>query len=385
MLIRPHGGKLINRQLSAGEVKKVLAKKLTTVVVADDTIFDLEKIAIGAYSPLTGFMSKLEIDSVVHNMRLPNGIPWTIPIFLPIEDEIAAKLSKNQKIFLAGSNKLRIAVMEIKEIFSYPKEVWAKKVYGTNSLRHPGVKRLQSFGNKFASGPIMLIQQTKHKFTKLNLDPFSVRKLIKERGWKTVCGFQTRNIPHRAHEYLQKIALSICDGLLIHPIIGWKKEGDFAPQIIIETYKTLIKEYYPKNSVIFAGLTTAMRYAGPREAVFHAIIRKNYGCTHFIIGRDHAGVGDFYKKYEAHEIFKHFPDLGITPLLLCGPYYCKKCHEIVNEKICPHHEKWHQHISGTTIRERLRLKKDIPEYLLRPEVVKTVIDFNQNNRGDWQV
>ncbi|MDP8259077.1 MAG: sulfate adenylyltransferase [Candidatus Aadella gelida] len=367
-MIEPHGGKLIDRCLPKTKAESLKKSDLPRLVCNVDTVLDIEKIAIGAYSPLKGFMGKDDLSSVVTKMRLTDGTPWTIPIFLPINEKEAKKYSKGDEIIIQDETGDDIALMKISEIYSFHRKKWAKNVYGTDSTRHPGVKRLFDMHGKLLAGEVWMIDNPALAFEKFNLFPEETRKIIKERGWKTVSGFQTRNAPHRAHEYLQKLALSLTDGVLIHPIIGWKKDGDFRPEIVIKSYQTLIDKYYPKNSTIFAGLATAMRYAGPREAVFHAIIRKNYGCTHFIVGRDHAGVGDFYDKYDAHRIFDKLPDIGVIPLLMRGPYFCRKCNEIVSDKICPHPEKWHKHISGTMVRESLAKNKPLPEYVMRKEV-----------------
>jgi sulfate adenylyltransferase len=313
-------------------------------------------------------------------MRLANGLTWTIPIFLPVNNRTARLISKGENVIICDMNNTNIAILEVKEVFSFSKDKWAKKVYSTDSKEHPGVNRIYSLHDKLLGGDIWLINRPHFKFEQFNLDPLQTRQVIKERGWKTVAGFQTRNVPHRAHEYLQKMALSITDGILIHPIIGWKKDGDFKPEAIIRSYKVLIKNYFPENSVIFAGLATAMHYAGPREAVFHALVRKNYGCTHFIVGRDHAGVGDYYGKYDAHKIFDKFADLGVVPLLLKGPYYCKKCNEVTTEKICPHKPQDHLCISGTLVRKFLYAGKEVPDYLLRPEVKKVLVSYMKRDK-----
>ena len=378
-MIKPHGGVLINRVLGSKDSRAARYSKLPRISVTDDFILDAEKIAIGAYSPLKGFMCRDDFSSVVENMRLSNGVVWTIPIFLPVDRVTAALLSKDSEIVISDKYNNNIALLRVKDIFSFPKNRWAKKVYATESRKHPGVDKVYSTHDKLIGGDIYLINRPHFKFEEYNLDPVETRRMIKERGWRTVAGFQTRNVPHRAHEYLQKIALSITDGILIHPIIGWKKDGDFKPEAIIRAYKTLIKFYFPKDRVIFAGLATAMRYAGPREAVFHAIIRKNYGCTHFIVGRDHAGVGDYYAKYGAHEIFEKLPDLGIIPLLLREPYYCHKCGEMVSDKICPHDKRFHTYISGTMVRDSVRLKQDIPDYVIRKEVFEILKKKNMES------
>jgi sulfate adenylyltransferase len=372
MSIKPHGGRLVNKVLSPESFQSISKRKLKRIKVCWDFILDLEKIAIGDYSPLTGFMKRDDFKSVLYNMRLETGEPWTIPIFFSLQDKIADKLSQNEEVVICEEDGREVGLLRVEDKFSFHKFRWAKQVFGTDNKKHPGVKRLFDVHGKLIGGEVWLIRKPDFEFEKFNLTPAQTRQLIEQRGWKTVAGFQTRNIPHRAHEYLQKLALSITDGILIHPIIGWKKDGDFKPELIIDAYRILINKYFPKHSVIFAGLATAMRYAGPREAVFHAIIRKNYGCTHFIVGRDHAGVGNFYEKYDAHKIFERFADIGITPLLLREPYYCRKCNEIVSDRICPHGKHWHDYISGTKIRKFIGENRKVPVYMMRREVVDAI-------------
>ena len=370
-IILPHGGKLINRRLSLNDISRVLRQKsMPRLVIDHDTLLDLENIALGAYSPLNGFMDKDEFQSVVIKKRLPQGLPWTIPITLSIDKKNNLKSYKpNSEVLLCNEKNLPIGLIKIKELYTINKTNAAKHMFGTTNNQHPGVHRFYYSGDIFIGGQIWLIEKNKYPFHNFNLEPAAVRGIIEKKGWKSIVGFQTRNIPHRAHEFLQKIGLSLADGLLIHPIIGWKKKGDFNPEMIIKTYQILIDHYYAKDRVIFSGLSTAMRYAGPKEAVFHAIIRKNFGCTHFIVGRDHAGVGGFYDKYAAHRIFDTISGLGIIPILLNGPYYCKKCLSIVNDKICPHHNTEHNiEISGTLLRKMLSQGKKIPEIYLRKEV-----------------
>lgn len=376
---------LINKVIDKKKARIFLVKSNRRLKIHNDLVLDMEKIAIGAYSPLAGFMKKGDFMSVIDNMRLESGSPWTIPISLPVDGHTAEKLSKNEFVVLCEENGREIGILKVEDIFSFDRHKYAKKVFGTENKKHPGVKKILEGHDKFVGGEIWLINKPDFEFEKFNLTPYETRSIINKMGWKTVAGFQTRNVPHRAHEYLQKLALSITDGILIHPIIGWKKDGDFLPSVIIDAYHALIKEYFPAKSVIFAGLATAMRYAGPREAVFHAIIRKNYGCTHFIVGRDHAGVGDYYDKYDAHRIFDKLPDIGIKPLLLRGPYYCEKCREVVSDKICPHHEKWHKHISGTIIRGLVSKNKDIPSYLMRPEIVRIIMAHKRKigSKNGW--
>ncbi len=378
-MIKPHGGKLINRVLKKKAAARFLKdKSLPRLVLDHDTLLDLENIAVGVYSPLTGFMTKAELNGVVMKKRLPNGLAWTVPILLPLKGNPVESLTKGQRVILCNAKDVPIGVMAVRDIYTLDKDKVASHVFGTTSHRHPGVKKLLQLGQYFIGGEIWLLQKNKYRFHAFNLEPAAVRKLIKEKGWQTVAGFQTRNVPHRAHEYLQKAALTLVDGLFIHPIVGWKKPGDFNPEMVIKTYRLLTQLYYPKDRRILSGLATAMRYAGPQEAVFHAIIRKNFGCTHFVVGRDHAGVGGFYDKYAAHQVFDQFPDLEVKPLLLRGPYYCKKCASIVNDKVCPHASTdKNVAISGTAIRARLAKNQRIPELYLRKEIG----DFVFKNRA----
>jgi len=369
-MIKPHGGKLINKVVSRKQAERILArlKSSPRLIIDPDSLLDLENIALGVYSPLKGFMDEEEFKSVTVRKRLSNDLPWTIPIVLALASAKTRRISRNAQILLCNAQDCPVGLIKVKDVYTVDKYKAAKHIFGTHSLKHPGVHKFYHSGDTFIGGEIWLIQKNKYPFHNFNLIPLQVRKLIDKRRWKTVAGFQTRNIPHRAHEFLQKIGLSLVDGILIHPIIGWKKKGDFNPEMIIGAYKILINHYYPKDRVIFSGLATAMRYAGPQEAVFHAIIRKNFGCTHFIVGRDHAGVGGFYDEYAAHRIFDKFPDLEIIPLLLNGPYYCKRCLTVVSDKICPHRDTHNVEISGTLIRKMVAQHRRIPEEYLRREV-----------------
>lgn len=377
-MIQPHGGKLINRVLGKNKADSLLkeCKNSPRIIVNHDTLLDLENIALGVYSPLKGFMNEEEFNGVVVHKRLGGGEAWTIPVCLPLMKKNLDRILKGERALLCGEKGAVIGVIEIDDIYSVNKTKTAKHIFGTTDKEHPGVHRFFNSGEVFVGGNIQLLQKYRFPFCEFNLEPAQTRKMISQKGWRSVAGFQTRNIPHRAHEFLQKIGLSIVDGILIHPIIGWKKKGDFNPEMIIKSYQVLIEHYYPKDRVIFSGLATAMRYAGPLEAVFHAIIRKNFGCTHFIVGRDHAGVGGFYDRYAAHRIFEKFPDLGIVPMLLNGPYYCRKCLSVVSDKICPHHDQHKLEISGTLIREMITKNKRIPEEFLRKEVA----DFIHRHR-----
>jgi len=377
-MIKPHGNKLVNKFLSSREASAIISQKaMPRLIIDHDTLLDLENIAVGAYSPLKGFMDKEQFQSVVIKKRLPQGqgLPWTIPITLAVQKKnILKNYGRNCRILLCNEKNTPIGMIQVKELYAVDKNKAAKHLFGTTSKEHPGVHKFYHSGDSFIAGEIWLIKKNTYPFHNFNLEPAAVRKTIEKKGWKSTVGFQTRNIPHRAHEFLQKIGLSLADGLLIHPIIGWKKKGDFNPEVIIKTYQILIDHYYAKERVIFSGLSTAMRYAGPKEAVFHAIIRKNYGCTHFIVGRDHAGVGGFYDKYAAHRIFDSISGLEIIPILLNGPYDCSRCRSVVNDKICPHHNTEHNiEISGTLIRKMLSQGRKIPEIYLRKEVSEFIL------------
>lgn len=369
-MITPHGGKLINKELPKKEASSIISgyRKGPHLVLDHDSLLDLENIATGVYSPLRGFMNKEEFKSVIFKKRLPDGLAWTIPIYLALHKKEIKKIGKSSVVFLCAESGACIGIIKVEGVYSIEQDKAARHIFGTNSKNHPGVHKFYQGGGTFIGGEVWLLERYRYPFSGFNLRPGQTRRLIEDKGWRSVAGFQTRNIPHRAHEFLQKIGLSLVDGILIHPIIGWKKKGDFNPEMIIKSYEILIGHYYPKDRVLFSGLATAMRYAGPLEAVFHAIIRKNFGCTHFIVGRDHAGVGGFYDKYAAHRIFDRFCDLGIVPMLLNGPYYCRKCLSVVSDKICPHRDRHNVEISGTLIRKMISKNKKVPEEYLRKEV-----------------
>ena len=361
---RPHGGKLVNR------VDKVETEELEKIWVGDSLAKDVENLAYGVFSPLEGFLCKDDYDNVLLNKRLANDIPWTIPILLDVNgEEMGSK--EGDELLLQNKNGL-MAVLKIEEIYGYDKKELAKEVFGTVEKEHPGVKKVYEMKDFLIGGDITLINPSRKPFGNYLLKPMETRILFKEKGWKDVVAFQTRNPPHLGHEYVQKTALTFVDGIFINPIIGEKKEGDFLDEVILDAYEALIKNYYLKDRAVMSVLATEMRYAGPREAIFHAIMRKNFGCTHFIIGRDHAGVGNYYSPYAAHDIFDEFPDLGIIPLFFKSFFFCKKCGGVVNEKICPHGERQRINFSGTRIREMLRNGK-VPREMMRKEVAEIIL------------
>jgi sulfate adenylyltransferase len=368
---RPHGGKLINKFTTRKNIDG-----LFSIEVSIDLLNDIENIADGTFSPLEGFMSQEDFESVVESGRLKNGLAWTIPIVLDVNDKMAAEIKDSGEVLLKNNDD-HFAVLNFEEVYSFDKIGMSKAVYQTEDVKHPGVARTLAMEDKLIGGKIELIKKASSSpIRKYRMSPSEVRAEIIRRGWKTVVGFQTRNVPHVAHEMLQKAALNIYDGLFLNPMIGKKKPGDFKDEVIIETYRTLLEKYYPKDRAMLVTLHTVMRYAGPREAIHHAIMRKNFGCSHIIIGRDHAGVGDYYHPFAAQEIFKHYPDLEIQPLFFPAFYYCRKCISYANERNCPHGSEFREELSGTKMRELINRSEIPAEHLMRPEISKLIVSYN---------
>lgn len=375
----PHGGTLVDRVLRGHEQEEALkrAQKMKKIPLGEVAISDLQMIAMGAMSPLAGFLNKEDYDSVVHTMHLKSGYVWSIPVTLPVPDEIAASVQVGEEVALIEMSGRILGTLKIADKFTPDKNVEAKEVYRTTDAAHPGVARLLAQGNTCLGGEIwQLDNPAELPFADRHFTPAQLRQQFEARGWKTVVGFQTRNPVHRAHEYIQKCALEIVDGLLLHPLVGATKQDDIPADIRMRSYEVLIREYYPQNRVVLSVFPAAMRYAGPREAIFHAMCRKNFGCTHMIIGRDHAGVGNYYGTYDAQLIFEQFrpEELGITPLKFEHSFFCRTCQAVVTSKTCPHPPAHHVTLSGTQVRTMLAKSELPPPEFSRAEVVKVLIE-----------
>jgi sulfate adenylyltransferase len=372
-LIKPHGGDLVDRVLT-GEPRQALIDSLQTspsLTLKPWEVADFEMIATGALSPLRGFMGLADYTSTLREMRLADGLPWTIPVTLRVEERLRA-----DRFALRSSDGLLLGVIEVSDVFKADRAEEARAIYLTEDTNHPGVRRLLDSGGYVVGGNIWLVDRVASGFPELALDPVDTRSAFAKREWRTVVGFQTRNPVHRAHEYIQKAALETVDGLLLHPLVGETKDDDIPASIRVRSYRALLDNYYPEGRVLLAAFPAAMRYAGPREAVFHAIARKNYGCSHFIVGRDHAGVGSYYGSYDAQKIFDRFiPDeLGIKPIFFEHSFFCRTCNGMASQKTCPHNSDSHIALSGTRVRELLRAGEFPPPEFSRPEVAKVLID-----------
>ena len=382
--IAPHGGRLVNRLLVGQDREEALARSrdLKRIALNARTLSDLELLAVGALSPLEGFMGRKDYEGVINEMRLSSGLIWTLPLTLAVSADEAKELREGEEIALLDSSGEVVALFSLDEKFGYDKKEEAWKVYRTDEDQHPGVWYLYQRGEVLLGGKVSLVHRPSllPDFEAYKLDPAETRAIFKQRGWRTVVGFQTRNPIHRSHEYIQKSALELMDGLLIHPLVGKTKLDDIPSEVRLRCYEVLIEHYFPKERTLLSVFPGAMRYAGPREAIFHAIVRKNYGCTHFIVGRDAAGVGGYYGPYEAWDLFASFKrdDLDITPLFFAEAFYCRKCAAVASAKTCPHDSSYHVALSGTRVREMLNQGDPLPSEFTRPEVSAILGEWSQN-------
>ncbi|MEO0758355.1 MAG: sulfate adenylyltransferase [Cyanobacteria bacterium J06648_16] len=382
--ISAHGGTLINR-LASDEQKAIFndkAESLPSVTLDERAASDLVMIAIGGFSPITGFMGQADYERVVTDMRLASGVPWSVPVTLSVSEAVAEPLQIGGLVRLDDASGRFIGVLELSEKYTYDKKKEAVNVYRTDEDKHPGVKVVYDQGPINLAGDVWLLERDPHPlFPSYQIDPAESRKLFRERGWKTIVGFQTRNPIHRAHEYIQKCALETVDGLFLHPLVGATKKDDIPADVRMRCYEIMMEHYFPQDRVILAINPSAMRYAGPREAIFHALIRKNYGCTHFIVGRDHAGVGDYYGTYDAQHIFDEFEpgELGIAPMKFEHAFYCKRTTTMATTKTSPSKPEERVHLSGTKVREMLRRGELPPPEFSRPEVAAELAQAMQAN------
>ncbi len=370
----PHGGRLVSIEQveqTPEKAKDMLeGQKITVPYETRVTIFN---IANSVFSPLCGFMNLADYENVLENMRLVDDTPWTIPLLLHVPQDFRA--DPGDLISLVDDHSQPVATIECEQVYDISRKEFAMKVFGTEDEAHPGVAKIYSSTGHILAGKLQKVAKfSNNPFEDCTLVPKETRVLFNEKGWKDIIAFQTRNAPHIGHEYVQKTALSFADGLFINPVLGKKKSGDFTDQAIVDSYRTLTKNYYPKNSVVLSVLHYEMQYAGPKEAIMHAIMRKNFGCTHIAIGRDHAGVGNYYGPYAAHDIFKEFPDLGIQAIFMREFFYCNKCGGIANEKICPHAETDRLTFSGTKLRKMFLSGQTPPKEFMRPEVSHVILD-----------
>ena len=371
-MINAHGGKLVNK------VTNTDSSGLFSIDISADLANDVENIADGIFSPLTGFLNQQNFESVISKGRLVNDIAWTIPTVLDVDDETSKKMKEAGDVLLKNPEGTGIAILHVEEVYSFDKKNTANGVYGTNDESHPGVAKTNGMKDFLVGGEIDYIQKPNaSEIRKYRMTPVETREAFAKAGWEKIVAFQTRNPPHVAHEILQKTAITTRDGVFVNPLIGKKKSGDFKDEVIIKAYEAMIENYYPENRCRLATLHTEMKYAGPKEAIHHAIMRQNYGCTHIIIGRDHAGVGNFYDPFAAQKIFEEYPELDISPIFFPAFFYCRKCLTFTNPKVCPHDAESREQISGTKLRSMIQEGKAPSEFILRPEVAKVIIDFDQ--------
>lgn len=375
----PHGGVLVNRELTGDQRLQAIehARTLKSLPLDEREMSDLEMIGYGALSPLTGFMRKADYETVVDSMRLSDNLVWAMPVTKAVSSEVAATIREGEEVALTAPDGKLLGILQVTDIYRYNKEHEAQRCFGTVETAHPGVARLMAQGDVLLGGPVQVVDRpTYTNFLNYRLTPLQTRQRFDQAGWKTVVAFQTRNPVHRAHEYLQKVAMEVVDGLMLHPLVGATKSDDVPAETRMKTYETILQHYYPAERATLAVFPAAMRYAGPREAVWHAIARKNYGCTHFIVGRDHAGVGNYYGSYDAQKLIDSFSfeELGITPFKFEHTFFCSTCGNMASARTCPHDKSHHVLLSGTKVRAMLTNGEMPPPEFTRPELARILME-----------
>lgn len=379
-MITPHGGQLVNAVVPEAQIAEATgrAEELPRLVISHDLARDAQNIARGVFSPLSGFIGQADFASVMESDHLNSGVAWTIPIMLDVPAADTVPAGSEITLYDEAKPNQPLAIMQVEDVYTWDRQAAAEQVFGTTDTAHPGVAGFSQRGDYLVGGPLQLIDNHRGPFARHNLFPAETREVFAQRGWQTIVAFQTRNVPHAGHEDLQKTVLGLADGLLIQPIIGKKKPGDFCDEVILKTYEALIGNYFNPERVFLNILPTEMRYAGPKEAILHAIMRKNYGCTHIIIGRDHAGVGDYYGEEAAIQIFADFPNLEIEPITIRGDFwYCRVCARVASDRTCPHGEEDRISFSGTHIRQLITEAQAPPPQIMRPEVYQVIASFEQ--------
>ncbi|MGC8558467.1 MAG: sulfate adenylyltransferase [Nitrososphaeria archaeon] len=373
MIPEPYGGKLVENYLSESDASRLLNKGLPRLNTLIEQVYDAEKIAIGAFSPLEGFMHQDDYESVLNKNQLSNGLPWTIPIILAPPEGSVDGYKAGDELLLNGIEGEPFALIRVEEKYRIDKSEFAEKAYGTRDIAHPNVLDLERWGSTAIAGKVMLLKRLNVPAIRYEFTPGETRRIFEKNGWKNVAAYQARNPPHMAHEFIQRMTLERddIDGLFIQPVIGKLKKGDYKPEIIMKAYEAFVKNYYREDRVLLGSLSIAMRYAGPKAVLLYAIMRRNYGCSHYIVGRDQAGVGNYYDPYDGQRIFDRY-DIGVKPVKYDEVFYCTKCGMMVSSKVCPHDPQYHIDTSQTKIRKLLVEGKQLPLEILRPEVVQVL-------------
>ncbi|SHO43350.1 Sulfate adenylyltransferase [Nitrosotalea sinensis] len=367
---KPHGGKLVNRITTKDP------NQLFSISINADLANDVENIADGIFSPLEGFVMQEDFENIVSRGRLANDLPWTVPIVLDADKDTATKMKDARDVAL-NVNGMNFAILHVDDVYTFDKNTVASKIYGTSDIKHPGVAKTMNMKEFLVGGKIDYVKRPDEtQIRRYRKTPTQTREFFQKAGWKTIVAFQTRNVPHVAHEMLQKASLNTHDGLFVNPLIGKKKSGDYKDEVIVAAYESLMQNYYPQNRCYLGTLHTEMRYAGPKEAIHHSIMRKNFGCTNIIIGRDHAGVGTYYDPFASQKIFDQYPDIGIEPIFFPAFFYCRKCLSFASERNCPHGAEYQESLSGTKLRAMILDKQNPSEYMMRPEVFQVLAKSN---------